>query len=277
MIGAAGHARLRAAIFGWMLLLGILSAPVSAEAPLVFAAASVKDGLDAVLARYQSETGVAVAVSYAGTPVLARQIEAGAPAQLLLSADSQWMDYLQQRSLLLAGTRADLLGNELVLVSASVCADGPSRLLDQAVLGRWLGGDGKIAIAHPATVPAGRYAAAALRGLNLWSGLQGRLAEVENVRLGLKLAVRGEVPLAAVYASDALVEPGLRTCYRFDPTLHPPIRYPLAALGSELAPATDQLLRYLRGPVAAALWVQHGFRVLEQPGSGDRQRAADYD
>lgn len=232
----------------------------AADAPLIFAAASLKDGLDAVLERYQQLTQRSVKVSYAGTPVLARQIEAGAPAQLFFSADQQWMDYLEERQLVNAQSRVDVLGNAMVLVSRAGCGEVAGDKLDATTLARWLG-DGGLAMAHPETVPAGRYGQAALRHLALWKGLRGRIIEVENVRLALMLAARGEVELALVYASDATVEPAVDICYRFAADAHAAIRYPLVAVEAELTPADSALLAFLRGPEAAKVWQAHGFEA----------------
>jgi len=249
------------------LLCALVPVPVWAtEAPLVFAASSLRDGLDAVLAAYQREHHRSVRVSYAGTPVLARQIEAGAPAQLFFSADQLWMDYLQERELLDESSRANVLANRLVLASSSICEESVNRI-DSAVLDHWLGPDGRLAIAHPNTVPAGRYGRAALSTTGLWAGLQGRLVEVENVRLALMLAARGEVPLALVYASDALAQPSVAVCHQFAVNSHPPIHYPLATVKGAASAASNQLMEYLRGVRAAQIWQAFGFEPLSGSGS----------
>ncbi len=246
------------------LLLALMVAPVThAEPPpLVFAAASLREGLDAVLAQYRRDTGQEVRVSYAGTPTLARQIEAAAPAQLFLSADARWMDYLHERDLLVPGSRLDLLSNDLVIVASQCQPVVGASALRQAIPS-WLGEHGRLALAHPDSVPAGRYGKAALQKYALWPTLQPRLVEVENVRLALRLAAMGEVPLALVYGSDALADRAVRICYRFEPGDHPPIRYPIAAIGGSGRDSAE-LLAYLRSTQAGELWTQHGFGFLGQ-------------
>ena len=240
-----------------------LAVPLPATtAPLILAPSSLMDGLNAVIEAYRTETGTVVLASYAGTPTVARQIEAGAPAQLVISADPDWMDYLEQRGLLVADTRINLLTNQLVLVSAADCMPRASGSLLAATLAQWLGPDGQLAMAHPRTVPAGRYGQAALSALGLWEGVAGRLVEVENVRLALKLAARGEVAAALVYRSDAIADPLVHTCYRFAATTHPTIRYPVAAVGRTLEPEVGRLLQFLSSPSARLIWEAHGFELL---------------
>ena len=193
---------------------------------LVFAAASLKTALDAIAAGWRSGDGGQATISYAASSTLAKQIENGAPADLFISADEDWMDYLEQRRLIDPKTRADLLGNSLVLIAPADRAEqvtiGPGFPL-AAMLG-----DGRLAIADPVAVPAGRYAKAALTTLGVWRQLAGRVAAAENVRAALLLVARGEAPFGIVYRTDAAAEPAVRIAAAFPPESHPPIVYPMA-------------------------------------------------
>lgn len=216
---------------------------------LVFAAASLKNALDEANAAY----GAPVVASYAASSALARQIERGAPAQVFFSADTDWMDYLERKNLLQPGSRRDVLRNRLVWVvpaSAAMPADPPSAL----------GASGRLALADPQHVPAGKYAKAALVNLGLWSHLHKRVAAAENVRAALALVARGEAPLGIVYETDAQAEPKVRIAGRIDAGLHAPIVYPAAALRGA-TPAATRYLDFLGSPRAAAIFEKHGFHV----------------
>ena len=238
--------------------LAVLLAPaVHAAAPLtVFAAASLKESLDEAAAAYRAQGGTRVRVAYAASSTLARQIEQGAPAQVFIPADREWMDYLQQRGKVDPGSRHDLLGNRLVLVAPrhGVAAVDLAR---PGSVARALG-DGRLAIAQTATVPAGRYGRQALAALGHWNAVQPRLAESDSVRAGLMLVARGETPLGVVYASDARAEPRVRVVATFPADSHPPIIYPAAAVAPAGAPARD-FVRWLATPPARAIFARHGF------------------
>ncbi|MFM2045355.1 MAG: hypothetical protein RLY86_3931 [Pseudomonadota bacterium] len=227
----------------------------------VFAAASLKTAMEDAAAAYKAETGVSVTISAAGSPALARQIEAGAPADLFISADQAWMDHLQARGLIRAETRADLLGNRLVLVAAP----GEGAVDLEGLPGAL--GDRRLAVAHVEAVPAGRYAKAALAHFGLWPTLAGRLAQAENVRAALALVARGEAPYGIVYATDSAEEPLVTVAAAFPPGSHPPILYPAAVTsGSGQAEAAGAFLAWLSGPRGAALFRARGFTL---PGDGD--------
>jgi len=217
------------------------------ERLLVFAAASLKNALDEANAGF----GAPCVVSYGASSTLARQIEAGAPAQVFISADEEWMDYLAKKGLLAAGTRRALLGNRLVwIVPAGREAPGEPW--------RALGPRDRLAIGDPQHVPAGKYARAALERMGLWQSLAGRVAGAENVRAALALVARGESPLGIVYQTDARDEPRVAIAARIDPRLHPPIVYPAAALRGA-APLALRYLDYLASPQAMAHFARHGF------------------
>lgn len=228
----------------------------------VFAAASMKEALDEATAAYQADTGQAVRVSYAASSALARQIEQGAPADVFVSADLDWMDYLQQRGLLDDASRRNLLGNTLVLVAPSTGKARAAALKPGVDLLPLLGNDGRLALALTASVPAGKYAKAAFTALGVWPALAPRVAEAENVRAALMLVARGEAPLGVVYGSDAKAEPRVRVLATFPADSHPPIVYPVARLKAATHPQADAFLRWLQTPAADAIFRRHGFRVL---------------
>ena len=247
-------ARLAAALAALLLC----CAPAHAQdRVLVFAAASLRNALDRAARGY---AGPAPAISYAGSSSLAKQIERGAPASIFISADRDWMDYLQRRGLLEPGTRHDLLGNRLVLV-APAATGSHARIEPGMPLARWLGKDGRLAMGDPEHVPAGKYAKAALVSLGVWDSVKARVAATQNVRIALALVARGEAPLGIVYQTDAREEPGVRVVGRFDAALHPPIVYPIALLKGA-PPAARAFAAYLRGPQARAVFEKHGFRPL---------------
>lgn len=257
------HARIsrRGLLAAGLVLAGVPLTPrragAQASSPLVFAASSLSTALDAVFALWaKAGPGVARA-SYAGSSSLARQIEAGAPSDLFISADLDWMDYLAERRLILPATRRDLLGNRLVLIAR---ADNPLALeLKPGVdlLGALAGG--KLAMAATAAVPAGRYGRAALESLGVWSKVAGQVAQAENVRVALALVARGEAVLGIVYASDAVAETGVRVVAEFAPRLHPPIVYPAAIVAGRDRPEVRALLAFLAGADAQAIFRRWGF------------------
>ncbi|HLY45135.1 MAG TPA: molybdate ABC transporter substrate-binding protein [Stellaceae bacterium] len=239
------------------------AAAAAPERPvLVFAAASLKNALDAIAAKWQGETGGRATISYAASSLLAKQIENGAPADLFISADLQWMDYLQQRKLIDPKSRVDLLGNRLVLIAAKDSALAVT-IAPGFALARLLG-DGRLAMADPAAVPAGIYGKAALEKLRVWPAVAGRVAAAENVRAALALVARGEAPLGIVYQTDAAVEPGVRIVAAFPPDSVPPIVYPMALTPAAPKDAAAFAL-YLRGPLARALFEAQGFSVIDRP------------
>jgi len=237
-------------------LMLIAAAPAARAGDLlVFAAASLKNALAEVDAGWK-ESGVKT--SFAASSALARQIEAGAPADIFIPADLDWMDYLDKKALVKAGTRGSLLGNAIVLVApksnraAATIADLPGLL----------GKDGRLAMADTNAVPAGKYGKAALQHLKLWDAVAGRIAQAENVRAALALVARGEAPLGIVYATDAAAEPLVRVADTFPAGSHPPIIYPAAVLAGSKNPAAAAYLAYLHGPDAAAIFARHGFTVI---------------
>lgn len=232
------------------------------DAPLtVFAAASLKESLDAAAKAWEAAGHGPVRVSYAASSALARQIEQGAPADVFFSADLDWMDALQAKGLVDTGTRRELLGNTLVLVAPARAGPEAVRVeLEKGVdLRPLLGPRGRLAMALTASVPAGKYGKAAFEHLGVWDALAPRVAEAENVRAALLLVSRGEAPLGVVYGSDARADPGVRVVATFPAGSHPPIVYPVAALEQARHADAAAFVRWLGGEDAAAIFRRHGF------------------
>jgi molybdate transport system substrate-binding protein len=233
----------------------------TSAAPLLFAAASLTDVLTEIAASYREARGADIRLSFGGSSQLARQIEAGAPADAFFSADEEWMDYLAARGLIDVASRIDLVANRLVLI-----APRDSRVALTLVPGVSLTaalGDGRLALADP-EVPAGRYARAALSSLGAWQGVANRLARAENVRAALAFVARGETSLGIVYETDARLEPRVRVVAVFPADSHPPIRYPFALVAGRSAAAAD-FAAWLRGPSARAAFERAGFTPLPVP------------
>jgi molybdate transport system substrate-binding protein len=240
----------------WAAALVVLALPALAQDRiLVFAAASLRNALDEANAAFPRK----VVASYAASSALARQIESGAPAQVFISADLEWMDYLEKRQLLQASTRRNLVGNRLVLI-APASSRTALRIAPGFALAPALGG-GRLALADPQAVPAGKYAKAALEKLGVWDSVARRIAAAENVRAALALVARGEAPLGVVYETDARSEPGVSVVDRFDPALHPSVVYPAALLRGSGAGAASYLA-FLASPRGLAIFEKHGFAPL---------------
>jgi molybdate transport system substrate-binding protein len=228
---------------------------------LVFAAASLKDALDDITAQYQRETGKPVRVSLAASPTLAKQIENGAPADIFISADLDWMDYLAKRNLIKPNTRKNLLGNKLVLIAPK---DAPAQVKIQAgfPLAKMLAG-GKLSMADTASVPCGKYGKASLENLGVWPSVAGQVVQAENVRAALALVARKEAPLGIVYQTDATAGPNVKVVGVFPADTHPPIIYPIALTVESTNPDAAAFLAYLESPKARPLFEKQGFTVLK--------------
>ena len=225
----------------------------------VFAAASLSDALGEIGKTYQQKTGRTVTFSFAASSALARQIEASPGADIFISADGEWMDYLDGKGLIAHATRKDILGNSLVLI-APVASKASLKIAPHFGLAAALG-DGRLSIADPASVPAGKYGKAALTALGVWDSVSGRVAPAENVRVALSYVARGETPFGIVYTTDAMAEPRVRIVDTFPENTHPPIRYP-AALTKDAGPLAKEFLDYLSRPQARAVFQKDGFVVL---------------
>ncbi len=257
MFGMA-YRMLRAA--GLAAALTCTQAQAQAQDLTVFAAASLKDALQEVTAGYEAKTGSTVYLSFAGSSVLARQIEQGAPADVYISANTDWMDWLEEAGLIAADTRFDLLRNTLVLIRSGADAVEMNLTPDTDLAGML--GDGRLAMALVDAVPAGIYGKAALTSLGLWPGVADKVAQTDNVRAALALVALGEAPLGIVYATDAMAEPRVSAIATFPESSHPPIVYPAAAVQGSGAPAAA-FLSHLRTPLSRAVFERLGFVVTD--------------
>jgi molybdate transport system substrate-binding protein len=252
--------RIAAALLLALSGLSLVPTPAKAADIVVFAAASLKESLDAAAAAFQRKSGEVVKISYAASSTLARQIENDAPADLFISADLDWMDYLQKRNLIQPATRKNLLGNELVIAAPAdigvTLAIKPGFDLAGALHG------GHLAMADPASVPAGKYGKAALQKLGVWDSVKGAVAPAENVRAALLFVSRHEAPLGIVYATDAAADPGVKVAGVFPEDTHPPIIYPIAVTALSTNPAAPRLLAFLASPAAKPIFKKYGLTVL---------------
>jgi molybdate transport system substrate-binding protein len=248
-------------IRGGIVALALVLAPLAAHAAgiTVFAAASLTDALGDVGKAYKAKTGNDATFSFAASSVLAKQIEASGGVDVFMSADTDWMDYLDKHALIVPGTRKDLLGNHLVLIAPAdsnvAIAIAPHFDLAGALHG------GKLSVADPASVPAGKYAKAALTALGVWDSVAASLVPGENVRAALKYVSSGEAPLGIVYTTDALSDKGVHIVGTFPEDSHAPIVYP-AALVKDAKPEARAFLDFLSGPEARAVFERDGFTVL---------------
>jgi molybdate transport system substrate-binding protein len=253
---------LLAALTAWLIAVPAQGLAQPRPPLTVFAAASLKNVLDEEGAAYTAKSGQPVRFSYAASSALARQIEQGAPADLFISADPDWMDYLAQRHLIVAASRRDLISNHLALI-APAASTVRLRIGEGMPLAAALG-DGRLAVAGP-DVPAGIYAKAALTALGVWGAVQSKLAPADNVRGALLFVAQGEAPLGIVYDTDAKVEPKVRIVGLFPDASHPPIVYPGAVTTDAANPAAAAFLAFLQGPQSAAVFRKYGFVVLSKP------------
>jgi molybdate transport system substrate-binding protein len=259
--------RLVKILFALAIAGSVASSPASAEEKglTVFAAASMKNALDDINAVYTAKTGVKIVASYAASSVLAKQIDQGAPADVFLSADTDWMDYAAKQKTINTETRTNLLGNSIVLIAPR---DSP---IDKVAIASGfdlakLAGSGRIATGDVNSVPVGKYAKAALEKLGAWEAAAPKFAMAESVRAALTLVARGEASLGIVYATDAKVEPEVKIVGTFPADSHPPIIYPVAATTSAGSGASAYLA-FLRSSAAKTIFEKYGFTFLIRPPS----------
>lgn len=250
-----------------LLLSTTLALPAAAAEPTtVFAAASLKNALDEAGKAFTAESGLPVRASYAASSALARQIEQGAPADLFASADLEWMDYLAARKLIRSETKVNLLANRLVVV-----APKDATVSEAAFTAEWftraLGPDGRLATGEVSSVPIGKYAKAAFEKLGLWTQVQPRLAQADNVRAALALVSRGEAPLGVVYESDAKSDPGVKVVGVFPADSHPPVVYPFAVTAEAKGEGGARFLTYLRSKAARRFFEAQGFTMIGEGAS----------
>jgi len=229
----------------------------AADKAVVFAAASLTNALQDISAAYEKKTGVHIVNSFASSSTLARQIENGAPAEIFVSADTQWMDYVDKRGLIDSASRRSVIGNALVLIAPANSPLGP-RAIDAHLDWMKLLGGGRLALGDPDHVPAGIYAKQALQHLGAWDSLQSHLAPAEDVRAALVYVDRGEAPLGIVYLTDARQDSNVKIVGVFPQDSHPPIVYPFA-LVKGASPAARAYFAFLTGKTALAVFAHYGF------------------
>jgi molybdate transport system substrate-binding protein len=252
-------------LLSFALLFGSALSPAVAQDKTltVFAAASMKNALDDVDAAWTAKTGVKISASYAASSALAKQIEQGAPADIFVSADTDWMDYAIGKKNIDVPTRTDLLGNSIVLIAPKDSKIDNVTIAQGFDLSK-LAGDGKIATGDVKAVPVGKYAQAALEKLGAWQAAAPKFAMAESVRAALALVARGEAVLGIVYSTDAKVEPGVKIVGTFPADSHPPIVYPVAAT-STAKPEAKAYLDFLKSAAAKAIFEKYGFTFLIKP------------
>jgi len=242
--------------------LGVAATPAAAaEKVSVFAAASLKNALDAANAAWAKEAGKEAVASYAASSALAKQIEGGAPADIFISADLDWMDYLAKKNLIKADSRSNLLGNRIVLVATRDHAK-PVEIKKGFELATLLG-DGKLAMGEVKSVPAGKYGKAALEALGVWPSVEAKVAGAESVRAALALVSRGEAPYGVVYQTDASADPGVAVVGTFPADSHPPIIYPVAILSESKNADAAAYLDFLKSEKVAHFFTEQGFTILK--------------
>jgi molybdate transport system substrate-binding protein len=237
----------------------VAAAADDAKSVLVFGAASLTDVLDELGKTFTAQTQVPIKSSLAASSVLAKQIEAGAPADVFFSADLEWMDYLDQRKLLRPGSRHDVVLNRLVLI-APVDSKVSVKITPGFDLVKALG-DGKLVTGDPDSVPVGKYAHTALEKLGVWDKVSGRLVRAENVRSALAFVARGEAPLGIVYQTDALAEKRVRIVDVFPESSHPPVTYPIA-LTTHAGPEAQRFLDFVLSNAAQPVFRRYGFQPV---------------
>lgn len=256
--------------FATAVLMGMASLSGAAQAQskelVIFAAASLKNALDEAAAGWVKESGKpAPKISYAASNALAKQLEHGAPADIFMSADLDWMDYAASKNLIKPDTRVSLLANRIALVAAKDFAAKVE--LKPGVDLTGVLGSGRLAMGNFDSVPAGKYGKAALEKLGGWDKVKDKIAQADNVRAALLLVSRGEAPLGIVYTTDAAADPQVNVVATFPEGTHPPIIYPVAVTKDSANADAQAFLTYLRGPAAKAAFEKQGFTVLNKPAS----------
>ena len=248
-------------VVGVLLCLGVAQARAAASDITVFGAASTTNALTAIAKSYEAGGHGNVALAFASSSTLAKQIENGAPADVFLSASAEWMDYLEGKSLLEAGSRSDLLGNRIVLIVPASSAVQTLTVSPQLDLLALLGKDGLLSIGDPVHVPVGTYAKSALEQLKLWPQVENKIAPAKDTRAGLALVERAESPLGIAYASDAVISDKVRVVGAFPTNSHPEIDYPVAAVKGDKSSAALNFIKFLCTPQAKEIWAKYGFEV----------------
>jgi molybdate transport system substrate-binding protein len=250
-----------AALFLAPLAPALAQSTAQSKEVVILAAASLKNALDDASAAWTRQTGKATKIAYAASSALAKQIEGGIPADLFISADIPWVDYVTERKLIKPGSRSDFLGNEIVLIAGK---DSKIDLkIDKGFALRAALGEGRLAMANIDAVPAGKYGKAALEALGVWPSVADRVAQAENVRMAMTFVSRGEAPLGIVYRTDAAADPNVKIVGAFPAGSHPPIIYPMALLANSTNPDAEAFVAFLKSPAAWPFFEKQGFTVLK--------------
>lgn len=237
--------------------LGLAPAQAQRRGPLVLAAASLQEALGEAATAWTAKRHARPVISFAGSPALARQIEAGAPADLFISADEEWMDHVAGKGLIRPSSRVSFLSNQLVLI-VPAASNARLPITRGFPLARALG-NGRLAMADPDSVPAGKYGKASLSSLGVWPSVQSKVARAENVRAALALVERGAAPFGIVYATDARASARVRVIGTFPAGSHPPITYPIAVLRTSTNPEAEAFRRFLISREGKAIFARRGF------------------
>jgi molybdate transport system substrate-binding protein len=251
--------RLLSALAAAVIAVGTIT-PAFAADLVVFAAASMKGSLEKVAGAFEKSAGTKVTISYASSSQLAKQIEAAAPADVFISADTKWMGYLVDKGAVKKEAAINFLGNRLVLVAAKDSTLSV-KIAKDFPLAETLGDD-RIAMGEPKSVPAGKYGQQALEFYGVWKAVQPKVAGADNVRAALKLVSSGEAPLGIVYETDAKADPDVKVIDVFGEDSHSPIIYPVAPVDASAHPAKDEFVKFLFGPEAATIFKDAGFTTL---------------
>jgi molybdate transport system substrate-binding protein len=255
----------RMVVTGMMAVMVLLTAGVgislaASDGVTVFAAASTTNAVTDIGAIFSENNGASFTPSFASSSTLAKQIENGAPADIYISANKKWMDYLEEKQMIEKGSRIDLLSNRIVLIVPS-----DSNVQDVAIGPGFdllaLIGDGRLSMGDPDHVPAGIYGKQALESLGVWTSVESRVAGAKDVRAALALVERGEAPVGLVYATDAAISKKVRVVGTFPESSHPPIVYPVAVVAGKRSPAADRFMTLLKSPKARAIFEKYGFTV----------------
>ncbi|HWI84755.1 MAG TPA: molybdate ABC transporter substrate-binding protein [Sphingomonas sp.] len=243
----------------FLLLLALVATPALAAPPLVLAAASLQEGLNAAAAAWAARHHDRPILSFASSSALAKQIDAGAPADIFISADEPWMDDVAQHGLVKVGTRVSFLANRLVLVAPAAAAR-PVAIRPGFPLAS-LVGNGKLAMGEVNSVPAGKYGKQALASLGVWDAVSPKVASTDSVRAALALVERGEAPYGIVYETDALASKSVKIVGFFPESSHKPITYPVAVLTASTSPDAEAFRRFLISRAGKAIFARYGFRA----------------
>jgi molybdate transport system substrate-binding protein len=243
---------------GVALASGLVVQASAADKVTVFAAASLTNALQDIATEYQKGKEVQIVSSFASSSTLARQIEQGAPADMFISADQQWMDYAIDKQQIVKDTRYTLLGNELVLIAAKASEQDKIKINKRTDWAKLLNG-GRLSVGDPDHVPAGIYAKEALQNLGAWTTLEPQLARANNVRSAMAMVEREEAPLGIVYGSDAVASDKVKVIATFPEDSHKPVEYPMAIVKGHQTPAVTAFYEYLKTPQAAAIFERYGF------------------